>query len=293
MRPLLYVGIGKQIAQLFKLRLALLVVFSACMGYLFADVHITAIDLVMLSIGGMLVTGASNGMNQILERKQDAVMHRTQQRPIPSGIMSSGAAWFISIMAGVAGLAILYLGFHAMAFWLGLGALVSYAFVYTPLKKHSAFAVFIGAFPGAIPPMLGYVAATEVFDLAGGLLFLTQFIWQFPHFWAIAWVLEEDYNRVGYKLLPSAGGRNRNSAFQILLYTLFTVPMGLLPWAFELTGLLSVAGVVVTGLLMIVYAIRLYLDCQVKDARKLMFASFVYLPVVQILYVIDKLPPHG
>lgn len=259
------------------------------MGYLFGISQFSWLELLALSVGGFLVTGSSNGINQVIERQRDSKMKRTQNRPIPSGEMNWKMAAFVCVLAGVLGLFTLYYFFHFKAFMLGLGALVSYAFIYTPLKPITSFAVFVGAFPGAIPPMLGYVAATNQFDLASGLLFITQFIWQFPHFWAIAWVLDDDYSLGGFKLLPSVGGKNKTSAFQILIYTLFTLPIGLLPWAFELTGIWSVVVVTITGLIMVYYAFRLYFSGEDADAKKLMFSSFLYLPAIQIVYLLDKL----
>jgi heme o synthase len=161
--------------------------------------------------------------------------------------------------------------------------------LYTPLKQYSAWAVFVGAFPGAFPPMLGYVAATGQFGLGPGLLFAMQFMWQFPHFWAIAWVLDEDYRRAGFKLLPSSGGRDRSSAFLILLYTLFVIPVGMLPWVFGFTGMVAMVVAVLAGVVMLVPAWRLFQTRDVRDARKLMFASFIYLPIVQLAYVLDRL----
>lgn len=163
-----------------------------------------------------------------------------------------------------------------------------YVALYTPLKRVSPWAVLVGAFPGAFPPMLGHVAATGHFGLAPGLLFAGQFMWQFPHFWAIAWVLHEDYARAGFSLLPSTGGRDRSSAFLIFLYTLFVIPIGMLPWVFELTGPLAMTVAVLAGLVMLVPAWRLHRSGDVRDARRLMFASFLYLPAVQLAYVLDR-----
>lgn len=281
----------KQYATFFKLRLASLVVFSACLGYLFANYQPErmATDLIWLSIGGFLITGASNGLNQILERQLDARMNRTSGRPLPMGDMQVNEAWIVAVISGILGFLALYLGINAVSAYLALSALISYAFIYTPLKQKSAFSVFIGAFPGAVPPMLGWVAASNSFGAGAGILFAVQFMWQFPHFWAIAWVLDDDYSLGGFRLLPSAEGRHKSSAFQILMYTLFTVPVSLLPWAFDLSGYVSLIAALIMGAYFCYYAFRLYFSCQTSDAKKLMFASFVYLPVLQIIYVIDKL----
>lgn len=273
------------------MRLTGLVVFSAVLGYLFANYNHEHMwrELICLSLGGFLVTGASNGINQILERELDAKMNRTNARPLPTGGMSVNEAWAVAFLSGLSGIALLYLGVNTLSAILGLAALVSYAFVYTPLKQVTSFAVFVGAFPGAIPPMLGYVAATGHFDAAAGILFAVQFIWQFPHFWAIAWVLDDDYNQGGFRLLPSAEGRGKSSAFQILIYTLFTVPVGLLPWAFNMTGDLTLYVAAAAGIGFSYYAFKLYFSCSIADAKKLMFASFIYLPLLQLIYVIDKI----
>ncbi len=266
-------------------------VFAAVLGYLFADYNPEHLwtDLFCLTLGGFLVTGASNGINQIIERELDAKMNRTNNRPLPTGGMGVNEAWAVAFLSGLTGVALLYFGLGFLSALLGLLALISYAFIYTPLKQVTSFAVFVGAFPGAIPPMLGWVAATGRFGVEAGILFAVQFIWQFPHFWAIAWVLDDDYNQGGFRLLPSAGGRDKSSAFQILMYTLFTLPVGLLPWAFHLTGTLSLIVALLAGAGFCYYAFRLYFTCAIADAKKLMFASFIYLPVVQLIYVIDKL----
>lgn len=280
----------KLISDLFKLRLASLVVFSASVGYIFYQApNIEWLNVLWLSIGGVLVTGCANALNQIIEINSDALMDRTKGRPLPSGNMNKNSAVVMALLAGLIGLLILLIVFNFNAFLLGVGAIVSYAFVYTPMKKVSPWAVFIGAFPGAIPPFLGYVAASNTFDVNAGLLFVTQFMWQFPHFWAIAWNLEEDYNLGGFSLLPSAGGRNKQSAYQILIYTLFVIPIGLLPWAFDMCGIYYAVVVTLLGIYMAYWAFKLYFSCEVKDAKKLMFSSFAYLPFTQILMVIDKI----
>jgi len=275
----------------FKLRLASLVVFSACLGYLFADVdklHFWR-EIICLGLGGFLVTGASNGINQIIERELDAKMARTKNRPLPTGNLSVNEAWAIAFISGLLGLGLLYFGVNMLSALLGLLSLISYAFIYTPLKQVTSFSVFVGAFPGAVPPMLGWVAATGHFGIEAGILFAVQFIWQFPHFWSIAWVLDDDYNQGGFRLLPSSGGRDKSSAYQILMYSLFTIPVSILPWAFHLTGTATLIVALVSGAAFCFLAFKLYFSCEIKDARKLMFASFIYLPILQIIYVIDKI----
>ncbi len=218
-----------------KLRLTSLVVISSIIGYGIGAATFSWMEVFWLSLSGVLVTGASNGFNQVIERDVDSLMNRTKNRPLPQGTMSVVESLLLATAMGVAGLVVLYFMFNQLAAVLGALALFSYVLLYTPLKRYSSIAVFVGAFPGAIPPMLGYVAATADFDLYAGLLFAMQFMWQFPHFWAIAWVSHEDYQRAGYHLLPSKG-KDGQSAFLILLYALFLIPVSLLPWAFDLIG---------------------------------------------------------
>jgi protoheme IX farnesyltransferase len=249
--------------------------------------------LFALTFGGLLLTGGSNGMNQVWEREWDKLMHRTRMRPLPTGRMQMLEAALISGFAALAGIAVLWILVGVPAGILGLSAFLMYVFIYTPMKRVSSLAVFIGAFPGAIPPLLGYVAATHTYGLEAGLLFAVQFMWQFPHFWAIAWVAHDDYRRGGYKLLPFNEGRSPRSAFQIFIYSLFLIPVSLLPWAMPgdhpMIGNFGAVASVCCGVVMAAYAWKLYRTCDVKDARKVMFASFFYLPLVQLFYVIDKL----
>lgn len=295
----------RDIAVLFKMRLTFLVVISAVLGYFMgiqphhvsvwtpAPYEPTTYTLLWLCLGGFLLTGGSNGLNQVWEKEWDKLMVRTQNRPIPQSRMSRTEGIVLSSVAGVSGVLILWLLINPASGILGLFAFLSYVFIYTPLKRVTSLAVFVGAFPGAIPPMLGYVAASNAFGLESGLLFAMQFMWQFPHFWAIAWVAHDDYTRGGYKLLPYAEGRSKKSAFQILVYSLFLIPVSLLPWAVPpskpLVGDVAAAVAMLGGLVMVWYAFKLYRSCDVKDARSLMFASFFYLPVVQLFYVIDKI----
>jgi protoheme IX farnesyltransferase len=194
----------------------------------------------------------------------------------------------ISLIVGACGVLLLWTRFGPLTGILGLLSLFMYVVLYTPMKKLTAWSVFVGAFPGAFPPMLGYVAATGHFGLGPGLLFAMQFMWQFPHFWAIAWVLHDDYQLAGYHMLPSKGGRDGYTSWLIVLYTLFVIPVGTLPWVFGFAGIWSATIAVICGLVMLVPAVRLFRSRDKKDARALMFASFIYLPVVQIAYVLDK-----
>jgi len=280
----------REYAALFKLRLASLVVVSAVFGYLLGvpEGAFSWAAVIGLTIAGTLLTGASNALNQVLEVREDGMMERTAKRPLVRGTLSIKEAVVTAFLVGGLGTLMLWLQFGQLAGILGFISLFMYVALYTPLKKHTAWAVFVGAFPGAFPPMLGYVAATGQFGLGPGLLFAMQFMWQFPHFWAIAWVLHQDYHRGGFHLLPSAGGRDRRSAALILLYTLFVIPIGMLPWVFDLTGAVSMWVAVVAGVVMLVPAIRLFVTTDIREARRLMFASFLYLPLVQLAYVLDR-----
>ncbi len=280
----------RETVALFKLRLTSLVVFSAVLGYAIGVPvgGFSFINALWLALAGLLVTGASNALNQVLEVEADSLMKRTASRPLVRATVGMTEAIVISLLAGAAGVLLLWTRFGPLTGILGLLSLFMYVALYTPMKKFTAWSVFVGAFPGAFPPMLGYVAATGEFGLGPGLLFAMQFMWQFPHYWAIAWVLHEDYQLAGYHMLPSKGGRDGYTAWLIVLYTLFVVPVGMLPWVFGLTGGWSAVTAAVCGLMMLVPAMRLFRSRDIKDARKLMFASFIYLPVVLIAYLLDK-----
>lgn len=281
------------IAALYKLKLSALVVISAVLGYFMGTSQADATQLIVLGVGGFLLTGGSNGMNQVLEREWDKLMIRTQNRPLPSGRMTVPVAIIYSLAAAATGIILLWTFINTACGVLGLLAFFMYVFLYTPLKRITSLAVFVGAFPGALPPLLGYVAATGNYGLEAGVLFAMQFMWQFPHFWAIAWVAHDDYVRGGYQLLPFASGRSKKSAFQIMIYSLFLVPVSLLPWALPfnkpMIGDLAAIVAAGAGLIMVWYSIRLYRSCDTADAKKLMFSSFFYLPLVQLFYVLDKL----
>lgn len=270
-----------------KFRLSALVIISALSGYLFADGH-DSNQIFLLLVGGLLVTAASNGSNQIWERDLDKLMKRTEKRPLPEGTMSLKEAYTIVIVSLIIGSYMLYL-INIQSFILGISAYITYVFLYTPLKRVTPWAVFVGAFPGAIPPMLGAVAASGKFDLVAGVLFFVQFIWQFPHFWAIAWVVFDDYKAGGFALLPSKFGKSKNSAFQIAIYSFILIPFSLLPWLLGWTGITSLIIATLIGTLFFLQSYKLLMTCDDKDARKLMFASFIYLPIIQFLYVFDKI----
>lgn len=279
----------RDVAAFCKLRLATLVVMSAVFCFVLASKTIDYGQLTLLIIGGFLVTASSNGFNQIIERDLDKLMSRTQNRPLPSGRMSLNQAFAIAITLGILGIIILWLFINPLSGLLGTLALVLYTFVYTPMKQKTPLAVFIGAFPGAIPPLLGYVAVSGEMSIAAVLVFSVQFMWQFPHFWAIAWVLDDDYKKAGFYLLPSRGGRDKSSAFQVLIYTLCLLPVSLMPIAFNISGSLATIIIVLCGIAFIAQAIKLYRKCDVKSAQQLMFGSFLYLPIVQIALMIDKI----
>lgn len=269
-----------------KFRLSALVVISALSGYLFNG-GTNLYEIFLLLVGGSLVTAASNGSNQIWEKDIDVLMKRTAQRPLPQDKMTVKEAYAVVIITLVVGTIMLYM-IHLYAALLGLSAFISYVFIYTPMKRVSPWAVFIGAFPGAIPPMLGAVAATGDFSLVPGILFFVQFVWQFPHFWAIAWVSYDDYKAGGFSLLPSADGKSKASAFQIMLYSLALIPFSLMPWVMNWTGTVSLIVATFLGAMFFNYSYKLYMSCDTKDARRLMFASFAYLPIIQFLYVFDR-----
>ena len=269
-----------------KLRLSILVLVSALSGYLFAGGS-DMITIIYLLTGGFFITAASNGSNQIWERDLDKLMDRTKNRPLPSNKMSVNEAYLIVVICFGLGIFFLSLiNFYSVL--LGLGAFLSYVFLYTPMKRITPWSVLVGAFPGAIPPMLGAIAHTNSFGLLPGVLFFVQFTWQFPHFWAIAWVAYDDYKKAGFSLLPSKTGKTKNSAFQIMFYSLALIPFSLLPWLMNWCGTITLVSGTLLGGMFFLYAYRLFLTCEIKDARKLMFASFVYLPIIQFIYIFDK-----
>lgn len=269
-----------------KFRLSALVVVSALSGYLFVGGSDWKAILLLL-VGGLLVTAASNGSNQIWERDLDIKMKRTAKRPLPQGQMTVNEAYVIVIACLVVGTGMLYM-LNLYSALLGLAAFVSYVFIYTPMKRVSPWAVFVGAFPGAIPPMLGAIAHTNTFDLIPGVLFFVQFTWQFPHFWAIAWVAYDDYKAGGFSLLPSKHGKSKNSAFQIVVYSLLLIPFSLMPWLLNWTGTTSMVLATILGAIFFWYSFKLFITLNDKDARRVMFASFLYLPIIQFLYVFDR-----
>jgi protoheme IX farnesyltransferase len=299
----------KDYMQLVKFTLSFTVVFSCVICYLLAPtvVEFNWKMIILLFIAGMLVTGSANAINQAVEKETDARMKRTGKRPVAAGRMSVQEAYTFALIAGLTGVGMMWYFFNFDSALLSLFSLFLYAYIYTPLKKVNSIAVLVGAFPGALPCLIGWVAGTGVIDpfatvtatingstvqisnLAGWALFGIQFIWQFPHFWAIAWVAHKDYSSVGFKLLPSDKGPTKFTALQAIMYSVLMIPVGLLPYYFGLTGNISMWIVVAANLFMVVQSIRLYSEMDVKAARRVMFSSYIYLPIVLLALLADKI----
>ena len=275
---------------LIKHRLSFSVVFSSVCSYLIAFDVFSLTTFLLLIIGGFFVVGSSNGFNQIIERRRDALMMRTSSRPLPSGAMTVNQALFICSFLSLLGLTMLYvINFRTAIF--GLISMIIYLALYTPLKPITSLSVFFGAIPGAIPFMLGWVAVTDRFSIETGILFMIQFFWQFPHFWAIGWVSHDDYQNAGFKMLPS-GKRDNATAFQIVFYTIWMIIISTLPY-FSFTGKLSIGIyslilILVSGSLMLYQALKLMRYKDKQNAIRLMYASIFYLSFIQIIFVIDK-----
>ena len=273
-----------------KMGLSLSVVFSSVAGYLLGAETIDIQTLILLAFGGYFMVGASNVFNQIIERDYDALMERTKDRPIPSGRMSVRFAFILGTLLTVLGIVILYV-INPKTAMFGAISIFLYTSAYTPLKTKTPLSVFVGAIPGAIPFMLGWVAATNDFGIEPGTLFMIQFFWQFPHFWAIGWFLHDDYQKAGFNMLPT-GKRDKATAVQTILYTIWTIIVSIIP-VFGFTGKLhlSIVGAIVVfmvGLLMLYYALQLFKKMTAKAARQLMLASVSYITLIQIVYVLDK-----
>ena len=279
--------------EITKAGLAISVVFSSLAGYLLGIYNFNAATittLLLLAIGGYCMVGASNAFNQIIEKDLDALMDRTKNRPIPSGRMSVNTAFIIATLLTILGLIILY-SINPKSAMFGAISIFLYTCVYTPLKTVTPLSVFVGAFPGAIPFMLGWVAATDDFGIEAGTLFLIQFFWQFPHFWAIGWFLFDDYKKGGFFMLPT-GQRNKGTAMQVILYTMWLIVASLLP-SFGYTGRLylttvSAIAVGLIGLWMLYYAMKLYKNQNDVSAKKLMLVSIAYISLIQLVYILDK-----
>lgn len=276
--------------EITKAKLAISVVFSSIAGYFLGAYEVEITSILLLTFGGYCMVGASNAYNQIIEKDLDALMNRTKNRPIPSGRMSVKNALATAITLTVLGVAALFALSPKTAMF-GAISIFLYTSVYTPLKTKTPLSVFVGAFPGAIPFMLGWVAATDDFGIEPGTLFMIQFFWQFPHFWALGWMLDEDYKKAGFKMLPT-GKKDKGTALQIILYTIWMIVISIVP-VFGFTGRLTLsipAAVIVlmAGLVMLFFAFKLYDKRDNPTARKLMLASVTYISLIQVVYVIDK-----
>ena len=273
-----------------KMGLSLSVVFSSIAGYLLGASIVDFKTLVLLAFGGYFMVGASNVFNQIIERDYDALMERTKDRPIPAGRLSVRTAFILGSILTLLGIVVLYI-INPKTAMFGAISIFLYTSAYTPLKTKTPLSVFVGAIPGAIPFMLGWVAATNDFGIEPGTLFMIQFFWQFPHFWAIGWFLHDDYQKAGFNMLPT-GKRDKATAVQAILYTIWTILVSIIP-VFGFTGKLrlTIVGAIIVflvGLIMLYYAFQLFKKMTAKAARQLMLASVIYITLIQIIYVLDK-----
>jgi len=280
----------KDYFQLIKFTLSFMVVFSTVVSYLLApNIRFDLIQVLLLFIAGMLITGSANTINQALEKDTDALMKRTAKRPVASGRLSTKEAYTFAAVAGIAGISIMWYFFNFESAVVGFISLLLYGFVYTPLKKVNSIAVLVGALPGALPCLIGWVAGTGEFSIGGWILFAIQFVWQFPHFWAIAWVAHEDYSRAGFKLLPSDKGPTKFTALQSVMYSVMMIPIGLLPYYFGISGIVSLWIVLICNLGMVYLSVMLYIKMDVASARRVMFGSYFYLMIVFLSLYADKI----
>jgi heme o synthase len=286
----------KDYLQLMKPSLSIMVVFSSVISYLLAP-KVVAYDWIMILLlfaGGMLVTGSANAINQVVEKDTDALMKRTANRPVASGRMSVEEGWAFAIITGAVGVFILGYYFNWLAAGLAVFSLFLYAFIYTPLKKVNSIAVLMGAVPGALPCLIGWAAGDDKLSTGGWILFAFQFFWQFPHFWAIAWVAHKDYSAVGFKLLPANEGPTKFTALQTIVYSLLLVPVTLLPFFIGMCnynntqGMIGVGLIILANIFMIGRCVGLYRKMDVSSARKVMFGSYMYLPVVMFSMLLSK-----
>lgn len=279
--------------QLLKPNLSFMVVFSSVIGYLLAPgIHFAWKEVIILFAGGMLVTGGANTINQILERESDKFMKRTMLRPMPDGRMNTSEAWIFAALTGISGALLLGFFFNPLTGLLSLFSLLLYAFAYTPMKKIHPIAVLIGAIPGALPPLIGWVAATNSLGMAslgGWILFLIQFFWQFPHFWAIAWVGFDDYERAGIRMLPSSAGKTRFTGLQCMFYSVVLIPLATMPRLVNISGNIGMWVSMFCGILYFAASVNFYLKSDHKSAKQVMFTSFLYLPTVLLALLFDKL----
>ena len=284
-------SIVKDYFQLIKFTLSFMVVFSTVVSYLIATNYRNVSDVLLLFLAGMLITGSANTINQIAEKDTDALMKRTASRPVASGRMSANHATVFAIITGVVGLMIMLLKFNWQSSLIGLLSLFIYGFIYTPLKKVNSVAVLVGGLPGALPCLIGWVAAyydSPIEWTGGWIIFAIQFIWQFPHFWAIAWVAHQDYSKAGFKLLPSDKGPTKFTAVQTIMYSTLMLPIGVLPYYYNISGITSLWILMACNIAMIALSVRLYIKMDVASARRVMFSSYFYLAVVFIALLADK-----
>jgi protoheme IX farnesyltransferase len=283
------IGRLRDYSQLMKFTLSFTVVFSSVVCYLLVpDISFDLTSVLLLFTAGMFVTGSANAINQATEKETDALMKRTSSRPVASGRMSVDEAWTFALITGVAGITILGYYFNGASAILSGLSLFLYGFIYTPLKKVHSIAVLVGAIPGALPCLIGWVAGADEFSAGGWILFALQFVWQFPHFWAIAWVVYADYGKAGFKLLPSAEGPTKYAAIQAVLYSVILIPIGILPYFFGMSGIVGLIIVTLANLFMLWKCITLFRKMDMKSARGVMFSSYIYLPVVLLALLADK-----
>lgn len=279
----------KDYFQLIKFTLSFMVVFSCVVCYLLApNVKFNLTAVLLLFIAGMLITGSANAINQAVEKDTDAMMKRTATRPVAAGRMTVDEAWIFALVTGITGVLMMWYWFNFASAMIGVFSLLLYAFVYTPLKKVNSVSVLVGAFPGALPCLIGWVAATGDFGTGGWILFGIQFLWQFPHFWAIAWVAHQDYSRAGFKLLPSDKGPTKFTALQTVMYSMLMIPVGMLPYYFRISGVISLWIVLACNLWMVFVSVLLFIKMDVVSARRVMFSSYFYLMVVLLSLLFDK-----
>jgi protoheme IX farnesyltransferase len=284
------VSVIDDLKQLTKFGLSISVVFSSVAGYLLAAETVQISTLLLLAVGGYFMVGASNVFNQVIEKDTDKLMKRTQNRPLPTGRMSVNTAMIIGVVFAILGIAILY-SINPKTAMFGAISIFLYVSAYTPLKSVTPFAVFVGAIPGAIPFMLGWVAATGKFGIEPGILFMIQFFWQFPHFWAIGWLQYDEYKKAGFNMMPT-GEKNKKATIQILLYTVWMILVSIFP-VFKISGnlyLSPIAAIIIfmVGLIMLYYGMELHKKQTDKIARKLMLSSVLYITLIQVIYVVDK-----
>ena len=288
----------KDYLQLIKLSLSIMVVFSSVMAFVLTPAFRNYEDkwrwVLLFFAGGMLVTGSANAINQVVERDTDARMKRTATRPVAAGRMSVTEGWAFAIISGLLGVAILWKYFNGLTAGVSAFSLFLYAFIYTPLKKVNSIAVLMGAIPGALPCLIGWAAGENTLSVGGWILFAFQFFWQFPHFWAIAWIAHNDYSSVGFKLLPSREGPTKFTAMQTIAYSLLLVPVTMAPYFTGMCNYDDVIGktglgiVMAANLFMIMRCVRLYRSMEVKAARLMMFGSYLYLPIVMMAFLMSK-----